>query len=218
MWRTSPSGAGCQGPRPDSSSGVSTPQSQTDQMRPDAGAGGREGPCQTGGLGPHPAQPHGRGVWGHSSQCPAGWPGGDRPGNVALSFKKERPLGMGQASTPASWGTTRLAQEELGGERGSARWGPPRLGSGEGPTPARTLRLRTRIHSARHPLPPSALHLLVRASPHIQALLRGRQKGLWVSPRPPTGPDHSRQTLTNTEHCSGKGGSFGVVQASPGPS
>lgn len=138
------SGAGCQGPGPDSSSGVSAPQSRTHQVRLDAGTGGREGPCQPGGPGPHPAQPHSRGVWGHSSQCPAGWPGGERPGNVALSFKKEQPLGMGQASTPAAWGTTRLTQAELGGERGSALE-TSQAGQRGGTYPARTLRLRTTI-------------------------------------------------------------------------
>lgn len=58
---------------------------------------------------------------------------GERPGNTALSFKTEQPLGTGQASTPAAWGTTRLAQAELGGDRGLP-WRPPRLGSGEGPS------------------------------------------------------------------------------------
>lgn len=177
------SGAGCRGPGPDSSSGVSTPQSRTHQVRLDAGTGGREGLCQPGGPGPHPAQPHSRGVWGHSSQCPAGWPGGERPGNVALSFKKEQPLGMGQASTPAAWGTTGLTQAELGGERGSALE-TSQAGQRGGTYPARTLlRLRTRIRetpstSARPPPPGQGL------TPHSGSAQRPAAGPLGVPPTP----------------------------------
>jgi len=133
----------------DPSSGVSAPPSGTNPAAPrcqpgEAGRRGREGPCQSGGPQPEPclalhAPTAGMGgatvtgLWDTVLNAQLVGSGGERPGNTSLSLNKEQPLGMCQASTPAAWGTTRLAQAELGGEQGLP-WRPPRLGSGEGLT------------------------------------------------------------------------------------
>lgn len=113
---------------------------------------------------------------------------------------------MGQASTPAAWGTTRLAQAELGGERGSALE-TSQAGQRGGTYPAPTLSLRTRIRSERHPLPPSALHLLVRAlTPHSGSAQRPAEGPLGVPPTP-YGPRpqqaNTKRTLNTTAPAKG---------------